>query len=75
MSSELTQSGPETLRNWIDQLACPACLNALTFAASGAVCTACRRCYPILDGIPILIIEKAVDEPRVPPAPDREFQP
>jgi uncharacterized protein YbaR (Trm112 family) len=51
------------------QLACPACFGklepngSLTDAAQPVpthlVCTACLRAYPIVDGIPVLIIEHA----------------
>lgn len=75
MSSDPVQSDPENFRTWMDRLVCPACLSALSFGTSDAVCTACHRIYPLLDGIPILIVERAVreHEPRVPPAPGREF--
>jgi len=41
------------------QLACPACYGDLRFENSRLLCTACRRAYPIADGIPVLIIEYA----------------
>ncbi|MGA2341129.1 MAG: Trm112 family protein [Terracidiphilus sp.] len=46
------------------QLACPACFGDLRLEESrldGArlVCNACRRAYAIVDGIPVLIIERA----------------
>jgi uncharacterized protein len=43
----------------IRQLACPACRGDLRLDASHLVCAACRRAYPIVDGIPVLIVERA----------------
>jgi uncharacterized protein len=42
------------------QLACPACCGELRSEAARLVCTACGRVYPIIDGIPVLIAERAV---------------
>jgi uncharacterized protein YbaR (Trm112 family) len=41
------------------QLACPACYGELRAEASHLVCIACDRRYPIVDGIPALIVERA----------------
>jgi uncharacterized protein YbaR (Trm112 family) len=41
------------------QLACPACLGDLRLEAARLVCAACSRSYPIVDGIPVLIAERA----------------
>jgi uncharacterized protein YbaR (Trm112 family) len=43
----------------IARLACPACHAALRFEASSLVCAKCARAYPILDGIPVLIVDRA----------------
>jgi uncharacterized protein YbaR (Trm112 family) len=43
----------------LDQLACPACLGNLHLEDARLVCASCRRAYPIVDGIPALIVEKA----------------
>jgi uncharacterized protein len=44
-------------------LACPACRGDLRASAETApaslVCVACGRAYPIIDGIPVLIVERA----------------
>ena len=45
--------------NVLDQLACPACLGNLRLADGRLVCASCRRAYPIVDGIPALIVEQA----------------
>jgi len=43
----------------LSQLACPACHGDLRLEASRLVCTACGRGYPIVDGIPVLIADRA----------------
>ena len=44
-------------------LVCPACRQKLVFRQSGDRqdfrCAACRRTYPVRDGIPILLIDEA----------------
>jgi uncharacterized protein YbaR (Trm112 family) len=53
-------SGPCALDTSIlNQLACPACLGALALVASRLVCAECGRAYPIVDGIPVLVAERA----------------
>jgi hypothetical protein len=55
MSLSLAQFDPAIL----DQLACPACLGNLRLADARLVCAGCHRAYPIVDGIPALIVEQA----------------
>jgi hypothetical protein len=43
----------------VDRLACPACLGRLSLDASRLVCETCRHAYPIVDGIPVLIADRA----------------
>ena len=43
----------------VSQLACPACHSSLRHEDLRLVCTACGRAYPITDGIPVLIIDRA----------------
>lgn len=43
-------------------LACPACKKALTYRPSGPEaldCLACRKRYPVEDGIPVLLAAEA----------------
>jgi uncharacterized protein YbaR (Trm112 family) len=40
-------------------LVCPACKGDLRFEPSRVVCPACRRAYPIRDGIPTMLVEAA----------------
>ncbi len=44
---------------WAGQLACPVCLDALRLEGDRMVCTGCGRAYPVVDGIPVLITERA----------------
>jgi len=46
-------------------LVCPACKQPLEYrtAPESFKCHACRRVYPVRDGIPIMLIEDAVIEP------------
>jgi uncharacterized protein YbaR (Trm112 family) len=41
------------------RLACPACLGSLALQPPRLVCAACGRAYPIVDGIPVLIVDRA----------------
>jgi uncharacterized protein len=41
------------------QLACPACYGELSRENSRLLCIVCGQAYPIVDGIPVLIIERA----------------
>ncbi|MFI5117861.1 MAG: Trm112 family protein [Terriglobales bacterium] len=44
----------------LDILACPVCITPLKPAASDKLqCVNCRRLYPILDGIPLLLESEA----------------
>ena len=43
----------------LDQLCCPVCYGPLRLAASHIDCLACRRRYPIVDGLPVLIASRA----------------
>jgi uncharacterized protein len=43
----------------VDQLACPACYGSLRHEDSQLICTACGRAYPIIEGIPVLIVARA----------------
>ncbi len=47
----------------LGRLACPACYGDLRLKDSRLLCTACGRAYPIIDGVPVLIIERA-ERPR-----------
>jgi len=46
------------------RLACPACHGDLRLVEARIVCRACLRAYPIVDGIPVLIVERAETPPK-----------
>jgi uncharacterized protein YbaR (Trm112 family) len=46
----------------LDQLACPACLGGLALDGERLVCAECGRGYPIVQGIPALIVERALGD-------------
>jgi uncharacterized protein YbaR (Trm112 family) len=45
----------------LERLACPVCFGELRLEASGGAiaCAGCLRSYPLIDGIPVLIAERA----------------
>lgn len=43
----------------IEMLACPACRVSLLLQGTSVFCSACGRSYPVVDGIPVLIAERA----------------
>jgi uncharacterized protein YbaR (Trm112 family) len=45
------------------ELVCPVCLQSLRFEQTRVLCTACNRTYPIVDGIPVLIADRALNPP------------
>jgi len=49
----------ELLQDWAGRLACPVCFGALAVTAERATCAACGRVFPVADGIPVLIAERA----------------
>jgi uncharacterized protein YbaR (Trm112 family) len=46
----------------LEQLACPVCFGELRLDEAGQriCCTRCLRVYPLIDGIPVLIAERAL---------------
>jgi len=40
-------------------LVCPACKGNLIFEETRIICPACRKAYPIRDGIPVMLINEA----------------
>jgi len=45
-------------------LACPVCGNALVEELSRRLrCSVCARLYPVIDGIPILLADRAIIDP------------
>lgn len=62
MASESVNAGqsPTFDSRILQQLACPACFGDLRLTEDAIVCAACGRAYPLIDGIPVLICERAV---------------
>jgi uncharacterized protein YbaR (Trm112 family) len=52
-------SAPQFDEKILEQLACPACRGDLRLDSVRIVCAACGRAYPIIDGIPVLIPNRA----------------
>ena len=40
-------------------LACPACKGPLLYEDTRIICRACRKAFPIRDGIPVMLINEA----------------
>lgn|GEM_PF-3845168 len=62
----LTDSKIETMSNRpltaddLRWLACPVCRQRLELQADSVLCTGCSRRYPIVDGLPVLLAERAL---------------
>ena len=41
----------------LELLACPACQGDVELKDNAIVCTKCKRIYPIVDGIPVLLVD------------------
>jgi uncharacterized protein len=41
------------------ELACPVCRGNLRLISPRLICKSCGRAYPVVDGIPVLIAERA----------------
>lgn len=50
----------------LEILACPLCRTPVRATADGAglVCDTCRRRYPVVDDIPVLLVDEATPEPE-----------
>jgi hypothetical protein len=48
------------LASILGELACPACFGDLHLDGPRILCNGCGRVYPIVDGIPVLIVERGV---------------
>lgn len=50
----------------LEILACPACRTEVTLTpdGTGLRCAACGRRYPIVDDIPVMLVEEAAIEPE-----------
>jgi hypothetical protein len=48
------------LRGQLRWLVCPVCHGALDAEDAAIRCLGCRRLYPIVDGLPVLLLDRAV---------------
>ena len=55
------KTNSDKLKQWGDDLACPVCFAKLQFEEATVVCTGCARTYPVVDGIPVLIPQRATE--------------
>jgi hypothetical protein len=62
MQADPSNNNPRAFEDWAGDLACPACLGSLRLTERSVDCTACGRIYPIVDGIPVLIVERAAPQ-------------
>jgi uncharacterized protein YbaR (Trm112 family) len=62
MQADPNNKALDAFKAWIGELACPACLGALRLGEDTVTCTACGRIYPLVEGIPVLIMERAEQE-------------
>ncbi len=48
-------------KNLLEKLACPKCKGSLDYRESEnrLECTACRLSYPVVDGVPVLLVDEA----------------
>ena len=47
-------------RELLEILACPACKGDVQLKDNKIICIKCKRKYPIKDGIPVMLVEEAV---------------
>jgi hypothetical protein len=43
----------------LDILACPICKKAIVEEKEELICRACRKAYPVREGIPVMLIDEA----------------
>ncbi|MBI4971884.1 MAG: Trm112 family protein [Candidatus Omnitrophica bacterium] len=46
-------------RELLNILACPICKKEVKLENNFLICSACRKRYPIKDGIPVMLVEEA----------------
>ena len=45
----------------LEILACPKCKESIEYKDDKLICRKCNKYYPIRDGIPVMLIDKAID--------------
>jgi uncharacterized protein YbaR (Trm112 family) len=64
MSSDTPSTHSKAPADWDSDLACPVCYQALHFDDAQVACSGCGRIYPVIDGIPVLIADRATQPAR-----------
>jgi uncharacterized protein YbaR (Trm112 family) len=59
MTHESSGANLEKLKQWAEDVVCPVCFAPLRFGVATVVCSRCARTYPVVDGIPVLIPQRA----------------
>jgi uncharacterized protein YbaR (Trm112 family) len=59
MTDESRSANLDNLKQWAEDVVCPVCYARLRFEEAKVVCSGCARTYPIVDGIPVLIPQRA----------------
>jgi hypothetical protein len=59
MPPEAKKTNLDNLKQWGEDLACPVCFARLRFEDAAVVCIGCGRVYLVVDGIPVLIPQRA----------------
>ncbi|MGA9588108.1 MAG: Trm112 family protein [Terracidiphilus sp.] len=59
MTDESRDANPDDLKQWAEDVVCPACQAPLRFEDATVTCSGCARTYPIVDDIPVLIPQRA----------------
>jgi len=60
MTDQGVNANLNDLKQWTEDVVCPVCYATLRFDAATVVCSGCARTYPIVDGIPVLIPQRAI---------------
>jgi len=61
MPADSAMDNLNALATWQDALACPACGSTFCAREQRLVCEGCGRAYPIVNGIPVLIADRAAE--------------
>ena len=64
MPDETNKAYLNNLKQWADDVVCPVCYSPLHFGESTVVCSGCARTYPVEDGIPVLIPQRAIQSAK-----------
>jgi len=51
---------PALKGNGLRWLVCPSCHQGLKLVGAAVCCIGCARRYPLVDGIPVLLVERAL---------------